>query len=131
MDYPRTRNYIRNVSFNAPHYPDPLVIYPGTKKVKVLNRHKQYQEQKRAYLKHKNVEKVFQQHIKDNIKEKYLETPIDEDTQLIQEDIPVVLAYLFETYGEIPSKKVKQKEAEIHTMTCHPADPMILLFNPF
>ena len=55
---------------------------------------------------------------------------VDDDTQLIQQDFPDVLAYLFETYGKIPSKEVKQKEAEICTMTFHPADPMILLYNP-
>ena len=69
-------------------------------------------------------------HIQDAIKDKYLKSLADDDTQLIQEDIPVVLVYLFETYGKILSEEDRQKEAEIHTIIYHPAYPMILLFNP-
>ena len=77
----------------------------------------QHQEQTRVYLECKNVEKALQWHIQDAIKDKYFDSLVDEDTQLIQEEIPVILAYLFNTYEKIPSKEVKQKEAEIHTMT--------------
>ena len=59
------------------------------------------------------------------IEGKYLELLLDDDTQLIQEDIPDVLGYLFDLYGKVPSKEVKQKEAEIRTMVYHPAEPMI------
>ena len=76
------------------------------------------------------VEKALQRHIQDEIEDMYLESLLDEDTQLIQEDIPDVLDYLFDLYGKVPSKEVKQKEAEIRAMVYHPADPMILLFNP-
>ena len=69
----------------------------------------QHQEQKRAYLECKNIEKTLQRHIQDAIEDKYLESLINEDTQLIQEDIPVVLAYLFEIYGKIPSKESNRK----------------------
>ena len=72
----------------------------------------------------------MQRHIQDAIDNKYLETLVDKDTQRITEDIPTVLQYLFNTYGEIPSEEVKQKEAELRAMSYHPADPMILLFNP-
>ena len=55
---------------------------------------------------------------------------MNEDTQLIHADIPDVLEYLFTTYGKVNSEEVKQQESDIRTMTFHPADPMILLFNP-
>ena len=64
------------------------------------------------------------------IKDKYLKLLVDEDTQLIQEDIPTVLAYLFDLYGKVSLKKVKQKEGEIRRMSFHPADLLILLYNP-
>ena len=76
------------------------------------------------------MEKALQRHIQDAIEDKYLEIMVNEDTQIIQEDIPAVLQYLFDTYGKIPSEEVKQKEAEITTMSYHPANPMILLSNP-
>ena len=114
----------------APQYPDQLVIPPGTDPVEALTLREQHQEQKRVYLECKNVKKPLQRHIQEAIEYKYLESIIEEDTQLIQEDILAVLVYLFETYGNIPTKEVKQKEAEICMMTYHAADPMILLYDP-
>lgn len=89
-----------------------------------------HQEEKRLYYEWKNVEKTLARHIQDAIEDKYLKSLINEDTQLIQDDIPMVLQYLFDNYDKVPSEEVKQKETEIQTMTFHPADPMILLYNP-
>ena len=55
---------------------------------------------------------------------------MDKNTQLINKDVPTVLKYLFDLYGRVPSEEVKQKEAEIKAMIFHPADPIILLYNP-
>ena len=90
----------------------------------------QYNEDKQKYYECKNVEKALQRHIQDAIEDKYLETMVNEDTQLIQEDIPTVLQHLFETYGKIPSEEVKQKESEIRALSFHPSDPLVVLFNP-
>ena len=117
-------------AFNPPVYPAALTIPAGTDQVTALNLREQHQEQKRAYYECKNVEKALQRHIQDAIEDKYLESLIDEDTQLITEDVPTVLAYLFNTYGKVPSEEVKQKEAEIRALSFHPADPRIVLYNP-
>ena len=119
-----------NTAFVATTFPTPLSIPDGTDQVTALNTREVHKEQKRTYYECKNVEKALQRHIQDAIEDKYLESLIDEDTQLINADIPDVLKYLFETYGKVPSEEVKQKEIEIRTMTFHPADPMILLYNP-
>ena len=55
---------------------------------------------------------------------------MNEDTQLIQEDIPTVLTYLFVTYGVVPTEEVKEQKNEIRSMTFHPADPLIILYGP-
>lgn len=55
---------------------------------------------------------------------------VDEDTGLIEEDIPTVLAYLFKNYGRVPSEEAKQKEAEVLSITFQPADHMVILFWP-
>ena len=98
--------------------------------MEALELREQHKEDKRTFYECKNVEKALQRHIQDAIKDKYLESLIDDDTQLIQEDIPVVLQYLDEAYGKVQSEEVKQKEAEIRSMSYNPADPMILLYNP-
>ena len=121
---------ISNTPFDAPRYPAALTIPQGTDQVQALNLREQHKEDKRAYYECKNVEKALQRHVQDAIEDKYLESLVDDDTQLIQEDIPDVLDYLFDLYGKVPSEEVKQKEAEIRAMVYNPADPMILLFSP-
>ena len=117
-------------AFVAPRFPATLTI-PGTaSQVQALNLRETHKESKREYYECKNVEKALQRHVQDAIEDKYLETLVNEDTQLIQEDIPTVLAYLFDLYGKVPSEEVKQKETKIRSMSFHPADPLILLHNP-
>ena len=121
---------ISRTPFVAPRYPAALTIPPGTDQIDALNLREQHKEDKRAYYQCKTVEKALQRHIQDAIEGKYLESLVDEDTQLINEDVPAVLLYLFDLYGTVPSEEVKSKETEIRAMQYHPADPMILLFNP-
>ena len=83
--------------FVAPTYPVALTVPRASTQVDTLNLREQHKESKRAYLECKNVEKALQRHVQDAIEEKYLESMVNEDTQLIQEDIPTVLQYLFDT----------------------------------
>ena len=67
--------------------------------------------------------------MQDAIEEKYLELLVDKYTQLIQDVIPTVLKFLFNAYGKVPSKEVKQKEIELRFMAFNPVDLMIILYN--
>ena len=116
--------------FIPPEYPAALDIPAGTTQVQAFQLKEAHKEAKKLYYECKNVEKALQRHIQDAVEPKYLESLVNEDTQLIQEDISFVLEYLFDTYGKIPSEEVKQKEAELRAMVFNPADPMILLYNP-
>ena len=40
------------------------------------------------------------------------------------------MQFLFNTYGKVPSEKVKQKSTELRITEFNPADPMIILYNP-
>ena len=121
---------VSRTAFEAPEYPAALSIPDDATQIQALSLREEYKEKKRAYYESKNVEKALQRHVQDAIEDKYLESLIDEDTQLITEDIPDVLQYLFDVYGKVPLEEVKQKESEIRSMTYHPADPLILLYNP-
>lgn len=116
--------------FIAPHFPGNLQLNPNTTQVEALALREEYKEATRKYYECKNIKKALQGHSHDIIEDKYLESLVNEDTQLIQADIPTVLAYLFEKNGTVPSAEVNKKENEIRSMTFHPADPMILLYNP-
>ena len=61
----------------------------------------------------KNVVKALELHIQDVSNDRYLETLMNEDTQLIQEDIPMVLKYLFNTYNVVPIKEIKEQNNKI------------------
>ena len=55
---------------------------------------------------------------------------VNEDTGLLEEDLPTVLEYIFTKYGKTPSEEVIEKEAKVLTMTFNPAEPMVLLYRP-
>ena len=92
---------ISPIPFVSPAFPGPLVIDPETTQVQALNLRELHKEQRRRYYECKNIEKALQRHIQDAIEDKYLESLINEDTQLIHEDIPDVLDYLFSAYGKV------------------------------
>ena len=68
--------------------------------------------------------------MQDAIEEKYLESLVDEHTNLLTGDVPEILKYLFYNYGKVRSEEVAQKEAEVMSMTWQPTDPMVLLTRP-
>jgi hypothetical protein len=84
----------------------------------------------RVYRECKNVEKALLRHVQNAIEEKYIEHLLDEDTGLIEVDIPQALDYLFLNYGKVPSEEVKEKEAEVLNLSFNPAEPMVLLYRP-
>ena len=101
--------------FAASNYPIPLHIPPGASQIDALTIQHIHTEQTRTYYKSKNVEKALQRHIRNAIEDKYLEMLVNEDTKLIQEDIPIVLSYLFplmEWYSQKRSKNRKMKSAQ-------------------
>ena len=94
---------VSHTAFDAPNYPAPLNIPTGTDQVEALNIRERYKEHKQAYYECKNVEKALQRHVQDAIEDKYLDSLVDKDTQLIKEDFPTVLEYLFDVYRKISS----------------------------
>ena len=116
--------------FIAPTFPAPLVIPTGTDAVQALELRESYKEKARLYRECKNMEKSLLRHIHTAIDDKYIEHLVDDDTGLLEEDIPTVLEYLFTNYGKIPSEEVKDREAEVLTMTFNPTEPMVILYRP-
>ena len=54
-----------------------------------------------------NVEKVLLRHIMNAIEEHYIEHLVDEDTGLIEQNLPTVLEYMLRNYGKFTSEEVK------------------------
>ena len=101
------------VPFIPPIFPAVLNIPATANAVQALQAQEDHIEEKRAYLECKNVEKALLRYIQDALDERYIEPLVDEYTNLLTQDIPDVLDYLFTTYGEVQSSKVTNKDKEI------------------
>ena len=115
--------------FEAPIWPDPLVIDPAATAIEAVHAKETYHEKIRLFRECKNVEKFLLRHAQTALEYKYIELLINEDTVLIEDDLPSVLTYFDMIYGKVTSEKVKNKESEVLNLTYNPADPMVTLYR--
>ena len=113
--------------FVAPQYPPPLIVLSTATPIEALELKERHAERKRLYLECKNVEKALLRHIQEAIEEKYIATLVDEYTNLLSDDVPTVMQYLFCNYGKVRSEEVAEKEQEVMSMSWQPNDPIVLL----
>ena len=117
-------------AFVAPNFPGALVIDPAFTAVQAVQARESHAEEMALYRECKNVEKALLRHIQTAVEDKFLEFMVDDDTGLIEEDIPTVLDYLFLNYGKVSSVEVKEQESEVLNLQFSPADPRISIFWP-
>ena len=117
-------------AFVAPPFPRTLTIPVATTAVQALQLRETHKEEARIYRECKNIERALLRHIQTALEEKYIEHLIDDDTGLIEDDIPDVLEFLFNNYGKVTSEEVKDKEAEVLNISFNPADPMVIIYRP-
>jgi len=55
---------------------------------------------------------------------------VDPYTNLITNNILIVLDYLFYNFGTVSLKEVLEKESKIMLMTWNPSDPIVLITRP-
>ena len=107
-----------------------LTINPAATAVEAVHAKETHHEKMRVYRECKNVEKALLRHVQNALDHKYIEPLLNDDTGLIEDDLPTVLEYLDTNYGKVPSEEVKQKESEVLAMSFNPADPMVALYRP-
>ena len=112
------------------NFPGPLVIDPTHTALQQVQAWETHNEAIKLYRECKNVEKALLRHIQIAVEEKFIEFMVDDDTGLIEDDVPTVLEYLFTTYRKVTTKEVKEKEHECLNMSFNPANPMITIFCP-
>ena len=117
-------------AFVAPNFPGALVIQPTFSAIQAVQARESHAQDMALYRECKNVEKALLRHIQTAVEEKYIEFMVDDDTGLIEDDIPTVLDYLFTTYGKVTSVEVKEAESEVLNLQFHPSDPMITIYRP-
>ena len=83
-------------AFVAPNFHSALTIDTLATSIKAVQARKKHTEAIRVYRKFKHVEKALLRHIHNSIEEL-----ADEDTGLIEYNIPMVLEYLFKKYGKV------------------------------
>ena len=117
-------------AFVAPNFPGALVIDPAFTAMQAVQERESHNENVALYRECKNVEKALLRHIQTAVEEKYIEFLVDDDTGLIEDDVPTVLQYLFSNYGKVTSEEFKQLESKVLSLTFNPADPMITIYRP-
>ena len=70
----------------------------------------EHAERKRVWLECENAEKALLRHMQDSMEDKHTEALVDECTNLLSDDMPAVLTYLFYNHGKASSEEVAQKE---------------------
>jgi hypothetical protein len=116
--------------FLAPDFPGELLIPRGTDPVDALNIREKHKRDMGIYRECREVERALLRHITTAVESKYIDSLKNDDTDLIEEDIPSVLSYLFSNYGKVPTRVVKEKEQEVLTTSFVPSDPMITIYRP-
>ena len=77
-----------------------------------------------------DIERALLKHITVAIEPKYIDSLKNEHIDLIEDDIPTVLQYLFSNHGRVPTRHVKDKEQEVLSTPFVPSDPMTTIFRP-
>ena len=110
------------------NFPGLLVIHSAHIAMQQVQARETHNEVITLYRECKNLEKALLRHIQTAVEEKFVEFMVDNDTGIIEEDVPTVLEYLFTTYGKVTAEEVKKKEHECLNISFNPANPMITIF---
>ena len=89
------------------NFPGPLVINPVHTAMQQVQERETRNEAITLYRECKNEDKALLHHIQTAVEERFVEFMVDNDTGLIEEDVPTVLEYLFITYGKVTAEEVK------------------------
>ena len=116
--------------FVAPAWLGALVIDTVAIAVEAVHAKEMKHEQIRLFRECKNVEKALLRHTQHAFEQKYIEPFINEDTGLVELDLPSALQYLDTNYEKVSSEEVKNKESEVLNISFNPADPMVTLYHP-
>ena len=116
--------------FIPPQFPGQLSIPRGTDTIDAINLREAHKRDMHLYRECKDVERALLKHITVAVEPKYIDFLKNEHTDLIEDDIPTVLEYLFSNYGRVPTRQVKEKEQDVLNTPFVPSDPMITIFRP-
>ena len=119
-----------NDPFEAPEFPGRLLIPRGTDTADALNLREEHRNNVAQYRECREVEKALLRHITTAVESRYIDFLKNEDTDLVEDDIPTVLTYLFTNYGKVPTREVKEKEREVLDTSFVPSDPMVTIYRP-
>ena len=78
-------------AFTTPEFPGELSIPRGTDTVDTLNIREIHKRDMGTYREYREVERVLLRHITTAVEAKYIDFLKNDDTDLIEEDIPIVL----------------------------------------
>ena len=81
--------------------------------VEAMNLREAHKRDMNLYRECREVERALLRHVTTAVEAKYIDSLKNDDTDLIEDDLPTVLEFLFSSYGKVPTATVKEKEQEV------------------
>ena len=75
------------------------------------------------------MERILTQQISNAVEPKYLKALQDGVTNKLNQSIPAILQYLFDTYGDVSPQEFINLRHQLETMTHDPQDPVEFVFT--
>ena len=88
-----------------------------------------HKESVRVFCEVDNVEKALKKQLADALPELYLKRFRNRHTNTLTNTLPVVLDYLFQTYGEITDEELKLVEDNLKSRVFDITQPMAVMYN--
>ena len=121
---------VSQIAFVREPYPGALVFPNGTTSIQSKMLEDAYRKRMKNYEACDGVEKALIQQIVKAIHESWLQPLRNNVTDTITGSIPVILTYLFSTFGDVTARSLNRKEDEVKTMSYDPAmDPIDNIFT--
>ena len=122
-------NYIAPATpYTKPSQPTLRLTNSDSQYVLAENRHT-YDRNLQAYKECITMERLLIQQIINAVEPKYLKPLRDSVTNKLNQSIPNILQYLFDTYGDVSPQEFLTLRHQLETMTFDPQDPVDVIFT--
>ena len=119
-------------AYNRPIHPGTLVIPQGPPAVPQYLRQEMRDDHKeavRVFREVDNVEKALKKQLVDAMPELYLKRFRNRNTNTLTDSLPVILAYLFQTYGDISDEELTKAEETLKAKVFDITQPLAIMYN--
>ena len=120
---------VSNEAFTIPNRPGPLILPPFTANHDIVRLQGEHEQEVDTYKECIAVQKSLLKQIANAIEGQFLKEICDPVTNSLERDIPDVLQFLFENFGQVTSEQLAREEAAMNSFYWDINDPIVILLN--